>query len=117
MDARTLWLRGEDLAAEHLRRSGYRVLERNYRARHGGEIDIVARRGRCVVFCEVKARAGDRFGRPAEAVNLRKQSRIRKVAGEWLAHRRPGWVEVRFDVVSIIVRGDRAEVTHITNAF
>ena len=116
MDARAVWLRGENLAADLLRRSGYRVLERNYRGRHG-EIDIVARRGRRVVFCEVKARTSDRFGPPAEAVNFHKQSRIRKVAGEWLAHRRPGYVEVRFDVVSIVVRGDRAEVSHIENAF
>lgn len=68
MDARArLGRSGEDLAAAYYRRRGYDVLDRNYRCA-GGELDLVLRRGRVVVFCEVKTRSGDRYGTPIEAV-------------------------------------------------
>lgn len=92
------------------------MLARNYRA-CGGEIDLIVRRGGLLVFCEVKARATDHFGVPAEAVDRRKQARIRRLAGAWMSRHRPGRVRVRFDVVSVVVSGDRLEVTHLPNAF
>ena len=107
---------GEDAAADHFRRLGYEVVERNFRTR-AGEIDLVARDAGTVVFCEVKTRRTDRWGLPAEAVNPRKQARLRRLAGEWLSLRRPGRVQVRFDVVSVIVAGDECEVTHLPDAF
>lgn len=106
---------GEDLAAALYERQGFRVW-RNYRCREG-EIDIVAVNGSVVVFCEVKTRSSDRFGLPAEAVNQRKQMKIRAVAARWLAENRPGRVEIRFDVVSVIVGPRGPQVTHIPDAF
>jgi putative endonuclease len=117
MDARPgLGRRGEDVAVSVFRHLGFEVVQRNYRCKHG-EVDLIARRGRVLVFCEVKTRRTDLWGIPAEAVDHRKQSRLRLLAGVWLAEHRVGRVEVRFDVVSVIVRPDRDEVTHIPDAF
>lgn len=93
--------RGEDLAAAWYEEQGYQVLERNWRCA-GGELDVVARRGRTTVFCEVKTRSSAAFGSPAEAVTPAKQARVRRLAARWLASgsRRPGLV--RFDVASVL---------------
>lgn len=117
MDTRpSLGRAGEDAAARHLTRLGYTLLERNYRCRYG-EIDLIARSGGTVVFVEVKTRSTDRFGLPLEAVRGPKQDRIRRCAARWLDERRPGRCHIRFDVVSVIVRGNRSEMTHIPAAF
>jgi len=117
MDTRTrLWHAGEDAAADLLCRNGLSVVERNYRC-DLGEIDLVAAAPGLIVFCEVKARATDRWGLPAEAVDHRKQRRLRRLASRWLSERRPGRVRVRFDVVSVVARGPRLEVSHFPEAF
>jgi putative endonuclease len=81
------------------------VLDRNWRCSQG-ELDVIARRGPTVVFCEVKTRSGPGFGLPVEAVNPAKQARIRRLAARWLAEHRAGLgsrpVELRFDVVAIL---------------
>ena len=92
------------------------AVERNFRAGRI-EVDVIAHRPGLVVFCEVKARASDRWGMPAEAVDRSKRTRLRRAAAAWLANRAPGRVEVRFDVVSAIVRDGRVEMTRIENAF
>ena len=99
-----------------LKRSGLAVIERNFRCRDG-EIDIVARRGRLLVFCEVKTRRSDRWGLPAEAVNGVKRARLRRLAAEWMRARRPGAVDVRFDVVSVLERDGKLVAHHIPDAF
>ena len=98
---------GEDRAAAWYRAHGYAVVERNWRCREG-ELDLVVRRGRVLVFVEVKARRTDRFGVPAEAVTPTKQRRLRTLASRYLdaTEVRPG--SLRFDVVSILA--DRLEV-------
>ena len=106
---------GEEAAAELYIRDGFTV-EKNFRAGRV-EIDLIAFRPGLVVFCEVKTRASDRWGSPAEAVGFQKQARIRRAAAAWLTERRPGRVEVRFDVVSAIVTDGRIRLTHIPNAF
>lgn len=96
---------GEELAAEHLRRRGFRILERNYRARCG-ELDIVAFDGATLVFCEVKARtAGGRLGTPFDAVHPAKRARVRRIAGSWLAGRRehPFAPSIRFDAIGVVL--------------
>jgi len=78
------------------------VAARNWRCRDG-ELDLIVRRGRMFVFCEVKARTTDVFGAPVEAVNRSKQARIRRLAARWLdqdAPLRPR--EIRFDVAAIL---------------
>lgn len=107
---------GEDLAVAMYLRAGYRVLDRNYRVPEG-EIDVIARRGANVVFCEVKTRRTDHWGAPVEAVAWKKQARLRRLAACWLQDRRPGAVEIRFDVVSVVLRDGRPELTHFPDAF
>ena len=117
MHARTRFgLAGEELAVDVFRRAGYEIVDRNYRCK-AGEVDVVAKLRSTVVFCEVKTRVDDRYGIPSEAVDRGKQGRLRKVAAHWLTERKPGAVEIRFDVVSVIVRDGRPEVTHIPDAF
>ena len=85
----------------YYRLRGYVVLDANTRV-GGPELDVVVRRGRRIVFCEVKARTGDGFGSPAEAVGPEKERRLRRGAEGWLA-RNPRFLdlEVAFEVVSV----------------
>jgi putative endonuclease len=105
--ARGRW--GEDRACTHYRRLGYQIVERNWRCEQG-EIDVVARLGNTIVFCEVKTRRSDAFGTPAEAVTPRKQRRLRGLAVEWLAERGVRG-ELRFDVASVRPAGGRGGFT------
>ncbi len=84
-----LGILGERLAAEHLVRRGFRILERNYRTRWG-ELDIVAFDGHTLSFCEVKTRrlGEDAGASPLEAIRGRKRSRVRRMAGSWMQERR-----------------------------
>ena len=103
---------GEELAAAWYERHGYVVVARNWRCRDG-EIDLVTRRGRLVVVCEVKARRTDAYGPAAAAVGVTKQRRLRRLAAAWLAATGVRGVDIRFDVVAIT--GNRLEV--VTAAF
>lgn len=97
-----LGARGEDLAARWYEGEGYEVVSRNWRCREG-EIDLIVRQGRHMVFCEVKTRTTDAFGVPAEAVNRTKQARIRRLAARWLEEEAPLRPrQIRFDVVAIL---------------
>ena len=98
---------GERLAAEWYRQHGYEIVAQNWRIREG-ELDLIVSRPGLVVFVEVKARAADRFGSPAEAVTAAKALRIRRLAARWLAVHYQHGVDVRFDVVSVL--GSRVEV-------
>jgi len=92
---------GEDRAAAWYRSHGYEVMARNWRCRDG-ELDLVVRRGRMVVFVEVKARRTDRFGIPAEAITPTKQRRLRTLARRYLEASEVRPASLRFDVVSIL---------------
>jgi putative endonuclease len=89
------------------RRAGYEVIARNWRCAHG-EIDLIVSSAACIAFVEVKARANERFGAAAAAVDHRKQRRLRRLAGAWLAEHRSDGRPVRFDVVAIT--GTRVDV-------
>lgn len=97
----------ERRAAWWYRVRGYRVLARNeWAGRH--ELDLVVRRGRRLIFCEVKEKAGDRFGDPLDMVDEEKQRRLRLAAESWLArHPETRGLDVSFDVIA--VRGGRLE--------
>jgi putative endonuclease len=117
MDARpALGRAGEDLAAAFYLRNGFRVLDRNFRCK-AGEIDLVVRRGSLVVFCEVKTRSRTAHGVPSEAVDGRKQARLRRLAGHWLAERRPRACDIRFDVIAVEASSNNLRVTHLPDAF
>jgi putative endonuclease len=110
---------GERLAAKHLERLGYRILERNPRTRYG-EIDLVAYDKRRLVFVEVKARRSGP-GRALDKVAWRKQGQVRLVARAWLAENpdRPHRPEVRFDAIGVTVdcTGRLVELEHLEGAF
>lgn len=115
--------RGEDLACAHLRACGLQILERNFR-RPPGEIDVVARDGRTVVFVEVKtAVLSAHAGGPASAlerISPRQRSRLRRCAAAWLAERRPpGRPDVRFDAVGVLLdaRGGLLALDHLRGAW
>lgn len=96
--------RGEAAALAYYRRAGYRVVARNWRCPLG-EIDLVVTKGFLLVFCEVKARRGVRFGGPYEAVNWRKQRKLRMLAEAFLAEKGRQDSTVRFDVASVALDG------------
>lgn len=90
---------GERLAAAYLRRRFYRILDTGYRSRFG-EIDIIARRGKYLIFVEVKLRRSDRFAAAKEYVDSSKQSRLIKTASIYLSEN-PTHLQPRFDVIEI----------------
>jgi putative endonuclease len=92
---------GEQLAVEHLRQDGLRVLDRNWRCAEG-EIDIVAAERRSLVICEVKTRSSVRYGTPLEAVSRAKRSRLRRLAVCWLVAHGVLFDEIRIDVVGVL---------------
>jgi putative endonuclease len=97
---------GEKLAAAYLRRSGFRILYKNFRARRGGEIDLVCRdrREATLVFVEVKTRTTDAFGAPHLGVTRAQQDRIIRGAKEWLRLLNDPRVPYRFDVVEVLMK-------------
>ncbi len=98
---RLLGVAGEDAVAAWYVDRGYEIVARNWRCREG-ELDLVVRRGRSYVFCEVKARTSDAYGVPAEAVGREKQRRIRHLAARWLSEGEVRAVGIRFDVASVL---------------
>lgn len=110
---------GEELAAAHLARRGFEIVERNYRTRWG-ELDIVACDGRTLVFCEVKCRRGG-CGDPLEAVRAGKRAQVRKMAARWLIERRdrPHVEELRFDAIGVCLdsAGQLLRLDHLEAAF
>jgi len=102
---------GEDRAAAFLQSRGYRILERNLRL-PGGEIDLVCRDGRTLVFVEVKLRKSARFGNALSAVDARKRATLRRLAADFAQIVAP-YARVRFDVVAL----DGEHVSVYRNAF
>ncbi len=103
----------ERRAAWHYRLRGYRILATNVWA-GGNELDLVVRRGRALVFCEVKEKTGSAFGHPAEMVTPEKQGRLRRAAAAWLARNpRHAGLGSRFDVVTV----DGGRLERIDDAF
>jgi putative endonuclease len=110
----TLGARGERRAAWFYRLRGYTIVGRNVRLR-GGEIDLVARRGKILVIAEVKTRQSTWAGEGHEAVNREKRERMIRL-GDQYAARHPG-VQLRYDILSLLWNGRRFIVTHFPDAF
>jgi len=107
----------EEQACRHLGRSGFTIVERNYRTK-GGEIDIVALKGDVLVFVEVRSREVPGFETPEESVTPAKRRRIVGAARHYLSTVPPSsWREARFDVIAIEGSGDDAELRHFPAAF
>jgi putative endonuclease len=107
--------RGEDAAARYLAGQRVRILHRNWRIK-AGEIDLVAKDGRTLVFVEVKARNSREVAEPFEAVNYWKQVRLRRLAEAYIAFEKPDFDSCRFDVVSVFA-GNPPSLLHISDAF
>ena len=105
------------MAARHLRRSGWKVLRRNFRAPRGGEVDIVCRDGDELVFVEVKTRSTRDFGSPASAVNREKQALITRGALAWLRLLDNPDIIFRFDIVEVIIDDSGATFNIVRAAF
>jgi putative endonuclease len=107
---------GEEAAVALLQAQGYRIRARNFACRYG-ELDVVAERGEVLAFVEVRMRSSAVWGDPAHTVSFAKQRRVVKAALHYLF--RFGLQErmVRFDVVSVVGRGEGARVEHIPAAF
>lgn len=109
--------RGEDEAARHLKRLGYRIVGRRERVLRG-DIDIVALDGRTVVFVEVRSRSDTVHGHPAETVGAQKQRRIAELATAYIRRHRLEDQSVRIDVVAVTFSATGAPVVeHYQNAF
>ncbi|HWF71884.1 MAG TPA: YraN family protein [Solirubrobacteraceae bacterium] len=111
---------GERLAAEHLVRLGYEIVERNYRTRWG-ELDIVAFDGTTLAFCEVKTRRSSPMGGPLEGLRASQRQRLRKMAAAWMIARkdRPHSDLIRFDAIGVTIdaTGKLVSLEHLEGAF
>ena len=107
---------GERIAERWLRQRGWRTVNRRFRNGRR-DIDLVVERDGTVAFVEVKARKGDDFGGPVAAVNWRKQKELSKSASVWIERHGQPQNSYRFDVVGVLVSGERVRVRHIPNAF
>lgn len=107
---------GEELAVKHLRKIGYKILERNFRTR-SGEIDIIAKHKGQIVFAEVKTRQNRRFGHPKLAVTTNKQRKISMVALTYLKKHYSLQTRARFDVVTVQSSQNGPIIDIIPNAF
>lgn len=109
---------GEALCAEYLRKKKYKIIAVNYRSRYG-EIDLIAETKTHIVFCEVKLRKNDRYGKAYEYVTASKQKKIKMTAQMWLS-RHTTEKYVRFDVFEVYAPEGTSgsyEINHIESAF
>jgi putative endonuclease len=109
--------RAEDLAHRHLRKSGYKVIARNWRTASGsGEIDIICRdRQDALVFVEVKSRETEEHGSPERQIDPEKRLRLLRAARDWTRRSDEEWDNVRFDVVSVVFQP--FAITHHQDVF
>ena len=109
---------GEKLARRYLRSRFYRILDTNYKTRHG-ELDIIAKRGKYIVFIEVKTRKEEHtalYGRPASAVDYKKREHIRYSIKSYLSRTHTSLIP-RIDIIEVYLSGKGHRIEHIKNAF
>lgn len=107
---------GEDVVCRHLKKNGYKILERNFRTRLG-EIDIIAAKKGHTAFVEVKTRNTQDFGSPAESVGARKQRSIILAAQEYIVQNGNANADFSFDVAEVLLEEGRPTIRYIENAF
>lgn len=106
--------RGEQVAADWLEQQGYRVIDRNWRCT-AGELDLVLRCARTLVFAEVKTRSSLEFGHPFEAITFEKGARLRRLAALWCREHGPVAGQIRIDAVAVTdAWSERPRVEHLT---
>jgi putative endonuclease len=107
---------GEDVAASFLQDRGYTILERNWRCEIG-EIDLIAKHKKLLVFIEVKTRNGSGFGHPFESVTKSKVSRMRRLAAAWVAANDAPSNGLRLDAIAVLVRNGKVAIEHIKQVY
>ena len=107
---------GEDTAVKYLKSNGYKIIDRNFHARHG-EIDIVAKQDKEWVFIEVKTRTSDGFRRPIDAVNEPKQKHLIRTVKFYLYCKHLEDEFVRIDIIEVYLYNKRCRINHIKQAF
>jgi len=108
---------GEEIAADYLRKKGFKILHRNWRYSRCGEIDIIASDRDTLVFIEVKARSSSNFGHPSESVNRTKIEKIRTLAGLYLNENPENqFHKFRFDAVGVIL-GSKPEISYYKDIY
>ena len=107
---------GERLSEAYLKKQGYEIVARNVRSPFG-EIDLVAKHKKTLVFVEVKTRRGTDFGLPEEAVTKRKKVRLGRLASWYLTQCPGSDLPVRFDVLAIQLEGNNPDIRLIQDAF
>lgn len=107
---------GETLAAKEMEKMGYTILDRNYTKR-GGEIDIIAKKGNCIVFAEVKFRKSTAYGLPKEAVTGTKQKKIIQTAKAYIFEKELIDWDFRFDVAEVLQQEGKYYFHYMENAF
>ena len=119
MDRKTLGNFGENKSAEYLKHHGYKIIDRNYRCRYG-EIDIIARKDRYIIFVEVKLRKNSNFAQAREFVDYYKQKRLISTALLWLSANNCD-LQPRFDIIEIYapygIMSEKIELNLIEDAF
>lgn len=106
---------GEMAALDYIRNLQYQILETNWRYKHL-EVDIIAMDGDTLVFIEVKTRRKSDYGMPFEAVSYQKQQKLDRAANLYIAYKKYEG-EIRFDIISILIRGNNYQIEHIPDAF
>jgi len=107
--------KGEEIATRYLAKNGFKILERNWRYRKG-EVDVICSKEEFIVFVEVKTRSTGFFGQPEEAVNKKKQ-RFLILAADAYVNQKDILLEVRYDIISIIIHQKKQTIRHIQDAF
>jgi putative endonuclease len=115
-DTQQLGLLGERIAERWLVERGWSTLGRRVRSGHR-DLDLVMERDGVVAFVEVKARTGDRFGDPVEAVHWKKRRELVRSALVWMDRNGVQGRSYRFDVVGVLVSEGRARIRHVPGAF
>jgi len=106
---------GELEAARYLREEGYEIVAQNYRHQHA-EIDLIAQKGKLLIFAEVKTRTNLTYGNPEEFVSYTKAKLVMKAAEQYIFAQ--GWMhDIRFDIIAVTVAGTELRVRHIEDAF
>ena len=106
---------GEELAVNYLINKGYQILERNWHSGHK-EIDIIALKDGVLAIVEVKTRKSDDYGEPEIAVGITKQRMLIWAADTYVRYKRLN-VDVRFDIISLVLNDEEPEIEHIEDAF
>ena len=106
---------GEDIATKYLETLGYTIVERNFRSAYG-EIDIICKKDNYLIFVEVKARKGLKFGQPNVSISLKKQKNIINSSLMYMSENNIIDENIRFDAILLFL-SENVEIEHIVDAF